>query len=64
MLVGVVVALGLMILRFIYSLYLLYLCLLLSLLCCRDEVKALNPSKVRGVIVSELEILHEAVLYQ
>lgn len=52
--VGVVVALGMMILRFIFSFYLLYLCLLLSLLCLQrwGEVRTLNPGEVCGVDVS------------
>lgn len=49
MLVGVVVALGLMILRFFFPFYLLYLICVSPRCACRDEARALNPSKVRGV---------------
>lgn len=49
MLVGVVVALGLMILRFFFPFYLLCLICISPCCACRDEVRVLNPGEVRGV---------------
>lgn len=65
MLVGVVVALGLMILRFIYSFCLLYLCLLFCLLCLQGWGESPKSQLSQGgESLSESEILREAVLYQ
>lgn len=52
MLVGVVVALGLMILRFIFSFYLLYLCLLLSLLCLQRWGESPKSQQSQGMNLS------------